>query len=36
MGKKLNLTNQTFGKLTVLREVPRAERKNDKIVEWEC
>lgn len=36
MGKKFNLINQTFGKLTVLREVPRAERKNDKVVEWEC
>lgn len=36
MGKKLDLVNQIFGKLTVLREVPRAERKNDKIVEWEC
>lgn len=36
MPGKQQLIGQKFGKLIVLREVPRAERKNDKWVEWEC
>ena len=36
MGIKIDLTNQKFNKLTVLREVPKEERKNKKQVEWEC
>lgn len=36
MGKKLNLINKQFGKLIVVGEVPKEERKNLKIVEWEC
>lgn len=36
MSAKTNLVGQRFGKLLVLREVPRSERKNDKLVEWEC
>ncbi len=36
MPAKTDLSGLVFGKLTVLHEVPRSERKNDKNVEWEC
>lgn len=36
MGKKIDLTGQTFYYLTVLNEVPYEQRKNKKQVEWHC
>lgn len=36
MPAKIDLTGQRFGKLVVLQEVPRDQRKKDKQVEWEC
>ena len=36
MPKKENLIGQKFNKLTVLKEVPKDQRKNKKMVEWEC
>ena len=33
---KQDLTGKIFHKLTVIREVPKEERKNPKKVEWEC
>lgn len=36
MPAKLNLVGQQFNSLTVIREVPKLERKNPKRVEWEC
>lgn len=36
MPTKLNLIGQKFYYLTVLREVPKEERRNPKRVEWEC
>lgn len=36
MGAKQNLTGKRFGKLTVLKEVPKAERHDLRRVEWEC
>ena len=36
MPAKLNLTGQKFHWLTVLAEVPKAERRNPKQVEWKC
>lgn len=36
MGAKRNLINQTFGKLTVISELPKEERPNPKKVYWRC
>ena len=36
MPAKLNLIGQQFHYLTVLTEVPKAERRNPKQVEWKC
>ena len=36
MPAKLNLVGQKFHYLTVLTEVPKAERRNPKQVEWKC
>lgn len=36
MGVKKDLTGKRFGKLVVLAEVPKEERKNSKKVEWLC
>lgn len=36
MSAKKDLTGLKINKLTVLREIPYAERKNKKKVEWEC
>lgn len=36
MPAKLNLIGQKFHYLTVLTEVPKAERRNPKQVEWKC
>ena len=36
MPAKLNLIGQKFHCLTVLTEVPKAERRNPKQVEWKC
>ena len=36
MPAKINLSGQQFNYLTVLGEVPKAERRNPKRVEWRC
>jgi hypothetical protein len=36
MGVKIDLTGKRFGKLTIIKEVPKEERKNPRHVEWLC
>lgn len=35
MPKKLNLIGQKFGKLTVIKEAPKEERKSNRVT-WIC